>query len=59
MQAATVSPEYVKYALKGAIFRGYNPEEIVQKQGLPVQILTNPRLRISTLAFAGTVSRTH
>ena len=52
MQAATVSPEYVKYALKGAIFRGYNPEEIVQKQGLPVQILTNPRLRISTLAFA-------
>lgn len=52
MQAATVSPEYVKSALKGAILKGYNPEEIIQKQGLPVQVLTNPRLRISTLAFA-------
>lgn len=52
MQAATVSPEYVKFALKGAISKGYNAENIIQNQGLPVQVLTNPRLRISTLAFA-------
>lgn len=52
MQVATVSPEYVKFAVKGAVRRGYKAEEILQKQGLPVQILTNPRLRISTLAFA-------
>ena len=53
MQAATVSPVYVKSALKGAILCGYNPEEILLAQGLPPQLLTNPRLRISTLAFAG------
>ena len=53
MQAATVSPVYVRMALNGAIAKGYNPEEILQAQGLPPQILSNPRLRISTLAFAG------
>jgi AraC-like DNA-binding protein len=52
MQAATISPVYVKSALLGAIRKGYNPEEILQAQGLPPEILTNPKLRISTLAFA-------
>jgi len=52
MQAATVSPVYVKAALQGAINKGYNPEEILLAQGLPAQILHNPKLRISTLAFA-------
>jgi AraC-like DNA-binding protein len=39
-------------ALQGAIIKGYNPEEVLRAQGLPPQILFNPRLRISTLAFA-------
>jgi AraC-like DNA-binding protein len=52
MQAATISPIYVKSALQGAIKKGYNPEEILLAQGLPPQILHNPKLRISTLAFA-------
>lgn len=52
MQAATVSPVYVKASLQGAIKKGYNPEEILLAQGLPPQILHNPKLRISTLAFA-------
>ncbi|CAA0081712.1 putative HTH-type transcriptional regulator [Zhongshania aliphaticivorans] len=53
MQATTVSPEYVKSALRGAIIAGYDPEEILKAQGLPPQMLSNPRLRISTSAFAG------
>ena len=53
MEAATVSPLYVKSALRGAVLAGYNPEEILRAQGLPPELLNNPRLRISTLAFAG------
>ena len=53
MQAATVSPVYVISVLQGALIKGYNPEEILRAQGIPPQILTNPRLRVSTLAFAG------
>ncbi|QFU75276.1 AraC family transcriptional regulator [Halioglobus maricola] len=52
MQAASVSNEYVKSLLKGAIKRGYDPGEILANQGLPRSILTNPRFRISTLQFA-------
>ncbi|BFM15168.1 AraC family transcriptional regulator [Maricurvus nonylphenolicus] len=52
MQAATISPFFVKASLQGAIRKGYNPEEILLAQGLPPQILQNPKLRISTLAFA-------
>ncbi len=52
MQAATISPIYVKSSLMGAIRKGYNPEEILRAQGLPPEILSNPKLRISTLSFA-------
>lgn len=52
MQAATVSPFYVKCALQGAILGGYSPEEILRAQGLPPQLLSNDRLRISTSEFA-------
>ena len=52
MEAVTVSPVYVKSILKGAVKQGYNAEEILRVQGLPSQILSNARLRISTLAFA-------
>lgn len=52
MQAVTVSPIYVRSALKGAIKRGYNPEDILRAQGLPPEILSNAKLRISTLEFA-------
>ena len=53
MQAATVSPVYIRALLKGAMSKGYNAEEILSAQKIPVEVLTNPRLRISTLAFAG------
>ncbi len=52
MQATTVSANYVKSALLGAKQQGYIPEDILREQGLPAEILSNPKLRISTLAFA-------
>ena len=52
MQELTIAPIFVKGLLEGAILKGYNPEEILQAQGLPPQILTNPKLRISAIAFA-------
>ena len=52
MQIVTVAPMFVKNMLAGASLRGYSAEEILRAQGLSPQILTNPRLRISTLAFA-------
>lgn len=52
MQDVTISPIFVKNALQGAIRKGYNAEEILRAQGLPTQILSSPKLRISTTDFA-------
>ena len=52
MQIVTVAPMFVKNLLAGATLRGYSAEEILRAQGLSPQILTNPKLRISTIAFA-------
>lgn len=52
MRAATISPIYVKNVLNGVIKKGYNREEILRSLRLPAQILTNNKLRISTLEFA-------
>ncbi|SDU04158.1 AraC-type DNA-binding protein [Pseudomonas pohangensis] len=52
MQAVTIAPIFVKGLLEGAILKGYDPIEILRAQGLPPHLLTNPKLRISTLAFA-------
>ncbi|MDN3638822.1 AraC family transcriptional regulator [Simiduia curdlanivorans] len=52
MQIVTVAPVFVRNLLAGASLRGYSPEQILRAQGLSAQILTNPKLRISTLAFA-------
>jgi len=52
MKVVTIAPIYVKHLLEGAALKGYNPEEILRVQGLPPQILTNPKLRIPTIKFA-------
>ena len=52
MEATTVTPIFVKYMLHGAIEKGYNPEEILAVQGIPPQLLSNPNIRISTIALA-------
>jgi len=52
MKVVTIAPIYVKQLLEGAALKGYDPEEILRAQGLPAQMLTNPKLRISTIAFA-------
>lgn len=52
MQIATISSRYVKNMLEGAVIMGFSAEEILKSQGIPLQILTNPKLRISTLSFA-------
>ncbi len=52
MHAASISPLYIKSSMKGAIRKGFNAQKILQDQGLPPQILTNSKLRISTLDFA-------
>ncbi|NIB41527.1 AraC family transcriptional regulator [Pseudomaricurvus alkylphenolicus] len=52
MQGATISPIFVKMLLEGASLKGYSPEEILRVQGLPTQLLSNNKLRISTLSFA-------
>jgi AraC-like DNA-binding protein len=52
MQDVTVAPHFVKCMLEGARIKGYNVEEILKAQGIPVQILSNPKLRISTKSFA-------
>lgn len=52
MQVVTIAPIFVRGLLEGPVLKGYNPEEILQAQGLSAQILNNPKLRISTIAFA-------
>ena len=52
MKVVTIAPIYVKQLLEGAALKGYNPEDILRAQGLPTQLLTNPKLRISTIEFA-------
>ena len=52
MQAASISPLYVKRSMMGAFNKGLDVEKILIEQGLPRQILSNPRLRISTIDFA-------
>lgn len=52
MKVVTIAPIYVKHLLEGAALKGYNPEDILRAQGLPTQLLTNPKLRIPTIEFA-------
>jgi AraC-like DNA-binding protein len=52
MQGVTIAPIFVKEILEGAVLKGYNPEDILRAQSLSSQILSNPKLRISTIAFA-------
>lgn len=56
MQAVTIAPHFVKCMLEGARIKGYNEEEILKVLGIPVQILSNPKLRISTKSFAALAS---
>jgi len=52
MQAVTIPPIFVKSLFEGLVLQGYDPQDILRAQGLSTQILDNPKLRISTLAFA-------
>ena len=52
MQGATVSAKYVEILFEGAINKGVDPREILTQLSIPVEILHQPKLRISTLDFA-------
>ena len=52
MKEVTIAPVYIKRLLEGAILKGYNPEEILQTQGVSSHILNNPKLRVSAISFS-------
>lgn len=52
MKSITIASEFVKDILEGAVLKGYNAEEILKVSGIPTEILSNPKLRISTSSFA-------
>ncbi len=52
VSTVTVSSQYVRRLLEGAELKGYSAEDILKTRGIPPQILTSSKLRISTLAFA-------
>ncbi|WP_166424625.1 AraC family transcriptional regulator [Paraglaciecola sp. 20A4] len=53
MKEITIAPVFIKGLLEGAILKGYNPKEILQTQGVSPQVLNNPKMRVSAIAFAG------
>lgn len=52
MPQVTVAANFVRDQLEGAVLQEHDAEAILKAVGIPVQVLTNPRLRVSTLAFA-------
>jgi len=52
VKSVTVAPAFIKAMLEGAVSKGYNAEEILEAQGIPVQTLYNERLRVSSEDFA-------
>ncbi|NHN36514.1 AraC family transcriptional regulator [Pseudomaricurvus alcaniphilus] len=52
MEAVTISSVYAQSLLEGYVLKGYNPKELLRSLNIPVQIMNNNRLRISTLDFS-------
>ena len=52
MKSVTVAPAFIKAMLEGAVSKGYNAEQILEAQGIPVQTLYDDRLRVSSVDFA-------
>ncbi len=52
MQTVTVGSPIVKELLEGAELKGYSAEDILKRFGLPVELLTNPKFRVSTLKLS-------
>jgi AraC-like DNA-binding protein len=43
---------YVNLLLEGAVLKGYNPENILKEEAIPVELLADSRLRLTTKTFA-------
>ncbi len=52
MQTATIDPQIVKRIMEGAVLMGHQAEDILKSYGIPVQVLTNPKLRIPCGKFS-------